>query len=309
MRTVLTFLPGLDFTASLPTEADAHYAGKGVLLGAADKPIFWYRPKDAKKYRVVYADLSVRDADTPPKVPSAQPEDDLIDTFRHYSKSSGGLFPDSLDLGALTQDMAKKWRLEKGTEGQCEAYPGYDGTPDSVSARLELYGFIAAASRRPLRGQGRLAWRGRQADLLVSPKDSRSTGSFTPIFRSAKPTRRRRCRCAAGATPVQPEKIVPRQEKAGNRIYLDDDAVGHGWLADRTPAQDEEFMPTAVLGQEQAVDARAVDRVDLLTVVEYELGHVAGLPDPDGPADDVMSGVLGGGIRRNALHTDAAPVS
>jgi len=64
---------GLMFALVLPPEADAHYAGKGVSLGAADKPIFWYRPKDAKKYRVIYADLSVRDADTPPSVPNAQP--------------------------------------------------------------------------------------------------------------------------------------------------------------------------------------------------------------------------------------------
>jgi outer membrane lipoprotein-sorting protein len=64
---------GLMFALGLPPEADAHYAGKGVSLGAADKPIFWYRPKDAKKYRVIYADLSVRDADTPPNVPNAQP--------------------------------------------------------------------------------------------------------------------------------------------------------------------------------------------------------------------------------------------
>ncbi len=42
-------------------------------LGSADKPIFWYRPKDAKKYRVIYGDLSVREADTPPSVPNAQP--------------------------------------------------------------------------------------------------------------------------------------------------------------------------------------------------------------------------------------------
>ena len=59
------------FTTLLPKEADAHYAGKGVSLGAADTPIFWYRPKDAKKYRVIYADLSVREADTPPSVPVA----------------------------------------------------------------------------------------------------------------------------------------------------------------------------------------------------------------------------------------------
>jgi len=64
---------GLGFVVELPREADAHYAGKGVSLGAPGTPIFWYRPKDAKKYRVIYADLSVREADTPPSVPDAQP--------------------------------------------------------------------------------------------------------------------------------------------------------------------------------------------------------------------------------------------
>jgi hypothetical protein len=38
-----------------------------------DTPIFWYRPKDAKTYRIIYADLSVREADAPPSVPNAQP--------------------------------------------------------------------------------------------------------------------------------------------------------------------------------------------------------------------------------------------
>jgi hypothetical protein len=69
--------PGRNGTAShfevLPREADAHYAGKGIKLGAADTPIFWYRPTDAEKYRVIYADLSVREADRAPSVPNAQP--------------------------------------------------------------------------------------------------------------------------------------------------------------------------------------------------------------------------------------------
>ena len=68
------FTKGLLFAFDqLPPQADAHYAGKGVSLGAADKPIFWYRPKDAKQYRVMYGDLSVRPSDTPPRVPDAQP--------------------------------------------------------------------------------------------------------------------------------------------------------------------------------------------------------------------------------------------
>ena len=59
-------------SARLPPSADAHYVGKGVSFGAADTPIFWYRPKDSEKYRVIYADLSVRDSDTPPNVTTGQ---------------------------------------------------------------------------------------------------------------------------------------------------------------------------------------------------------------------------------------------
>jgi outer membrane lipoprotein-sorting protein len=72
-RVYMIMTRGLGFVVELPRDADAHYAGKGVSLGAPGTPIFWYRPKDAKKYRVIYADLSVRTADTPPNVPNAQP--------------------------------------------------------------------------------------------------------------------------------------------------------------------------------------------------------------------------------------------
>ena len=64
---------GLSFAMRLSPSADAHYVGKGVSFGAADTPIFWYRPKDSKNYRVIYADLSVRDSDTPPNVTKGQP--------------------------------------------------------------------------------------------------------------------------------------------------------------------------------------------------------------------------------------------
>ena len=37
------------------------YLGKGATLGEKDRIIYWYRPKDSSTYRVVYADMSVRD--------------------------------------------------------------------------------------------------------------------------------------------------------------------------------------------------------------------------------------------------------
>jgi len=37
------------------------YRGRGVQLGEAETPIFWYRPKDSETYRVIYGDLHVED--------------------------------------------------------------------------------------------------------------------------------------------------------------------------------------------------------------------------------------------------------
>ena len=89
-------------------------------------------------------------------------------------------------------------------------------------------------------------------------------------------------------------------ETEGNVIYLDTNAAGNGWFIDPTPAANEEFSAQPGSQQMQAVDPRAVDHIDLLTVVEHELGHVAGLKDVDALADDVMNGVLGTGVRRIA---------
>ena len=96
-------------------------------------------------------------------------------------------------------------------------------------------------------------------------------------------------------------------EADGSLVYLDSNAAGHGWFIDPTPELDEEFAPTANPGQLRAVDPRAVDRIDLLTVVEHELGHVAGFGDLDALSDNLMSGVLGTGIRRDPqrLSVDA----
>jgi hypothetical protein len=91
-----------------------------------------------------------------------------------------------------------------------------------------------------------------------------------------------------------------------NRVHLDIDAAGHGWFVDPTPASDEEFGPSAGGQLLKTVDPRAVDQIDLLTVVEHELGHVVGLKDLDALTDDLMSGVLGRGLRRHASQTDAA---
>ncbi len=65
---LMTIGRGMTFAAELPESADAHYAGKGVKHGEPNRPIFWYKPEGAKAYRVIYADLSVKEAESAPAV-------------------------------------------------------------------------------------------------------------------------------------------------------------------------------------------------------------------------------------------------
>jgi outer membrane lipoprotein-sorting protein len=52
------------------------YKGDGVKLGDADKIVFWYKPKEADKYRVLYGDLKTGDvtADRLPERPKERPQ-------------------------------------------------------------------------------------------------------------------------------------------------------------------------------------------------------------------------------------------
>ena len=61
------YMQGILFYMSLKPENDAHYFGRGVKLGTPDRPIFWYKPTGAENYRVIYADLGVKEM-TPDKV-------------------------------------------------------------------------------------------------------------------------------------------------------------------------------------------------------------------------------------------------
>ncbi len=85
----------------------------------------------------------------------------------------------------------------------------------------------------------------------------------------------------------------------GDRVTLDVDAAGFGWFVDGTPADDGEFAASGHEGL-RAVDPAAVDRMDLLSVLEHEYGHMLGLEDV---AEGVMGSKLQAGVRR--LPADA----
>jgi outer membrane lipoprotein-sorting protein len=72
MQKSATMGVGFQFALDLPDSADAHYAGKGIKQGTANRPIFWYKPDGASKYRVIFADLSAKDQEQAPQVPGAQ---------------------------------------------------------------------------------------------------------------------------------------------------------------------------------------------------------------------------------------------
>jgi len=53
------------FVNVVKVDGDTHYAGQGVRLGDADRPVFWYRSSrdSSSSYRVVYGDLHVAEVD------------------------------------------------------------------------------------------------------------------------------------------------------------------------------------------------------------------------------------------------------
>lgn len=56
---------------------------------------------------------------------------------------------------------------------------------------------------------------------------------------------------------------------SGNTIWLDDNAAGWGWFVDPTPTVDSEFTTPGNQDEQH--------RMDLLTVLEHEFGHLLGL--------------------------------
>ena len=77
---------------------------------------------------------------------------------------------------------------------------------------------------------------------------------------------------------------------AGNTIWLDDNAAGWGWFVDSTPGNSSEFLRLGNQGEQQ--------RMDLLTVVMHEIGH---LLDQDHADEGVMAETLATGVRRTEI--------
>ena len=75
---------------------------------------------------------------------------------------------------------------------------------------------------------------------------------------------------------------------SGHTIWLDSNAAGWGWFVDPTPWDDAEFTTPGNQGEQRPMD--------LLTVLEHELGHVLGY---DHANVGVMADTLEAGTRRS----------
>ncbi|PYR76291.1 MAG: hypothetical protein DMF86_12800 [Acidobacteria bacterium] len=106
-----------------------------------------------------------------------------------------------------------------------------------------------------------------------------------------------------------PGAMLGRAE--GASITIDPTAAGWGWFVDPTPTDDSKFAGAAP-------PRGAAGRIDLLTALVHEIGHVLGRPDLDAAdhAADVMAATLARGVRRmppaaaaHALDEAIAPAS
>jgi hypothetical protein len=101
-------------------------------------------------------------------------------------------------------------------------------------------------------------------------------------------------------------------------IELDDNAAGYGWYVDSTPGDDTEFTSATGPFEVTASAGPASGRMDLLTVVMHELGHVIGYDSYGAGINehDLMAGYLDVGTRRlptsgagrEEASTSASPV-
>lgn len=72
MKEMHRILKGLYFSQEKKIDGSWGYAGDGVWLGDAGRPICWWKPEDSETWRVIYGDLSVGDSQEAPVLQEAR---------------------------------------------------------------------------------------------------------------------------------------------------------------------------------------------------------------------------------------------
>jgi len=96
--------------------------------------------------------------------------------------------------------------------------------------------------------------------------------------------------------------------KAANVITINQTAAGNKWYVNASASSSQAFSLAGPGGEKLAgPGSPAVGEVDLLTVLEHEMGHVIGLSD-NAQAGDLMDTTLGLGARRAPTAADLATI-
>jgi hypothetical protein len=136
-------------------EGKWQYEGRGVKLGDANTPIFWYRPKDSKTYRVIYGDLRVEDV-TPENLPGPLTPEETAKiniSYQQWSKPEfAGAQEDTWHITASGQiEISSDVTLRKGPEGVATVaitLPYSSGTLKSVTLADEPVPFTQKGDGR-----------------------------------------------------------------------------------------------------------------------------------------------------------------
>ncbi len=96
--------------------------------------------------------------------------------------------------------------------------------------------------------------------------------------------------------------------ETGGVITINETAAGYNWYVNAGSSSSRAFGLAGPDGESLAgPGSPAANDVDLVTVLEHELGHVLGLPDND-QAGDLMDITLGLGVRRAPGGADLAAI-